>query len=48
LLLDKTVAAGMLRLVLLRGLGDAVTSAGFDEAAFAQTLAAFCGPAAAI
>lgn len=46
--LDKKVAAGKLRLVLLRGLGDAVTTADFDDASFAQTLAAFCGPAAAI
>lgn len=45
--LDKKVAGGRLRLVLLRQLGEAVTTADFDPAAFGATLDAYCTPAAA-
>jgi 3-dehydroquinate synthase len=41
--LDKKVAAGKLRLVLLRGLGDAIVTADFDHAALRATLADYCG-----
>jgi 3-dehydroquinate synthase len=41
--LDKKVAAGKLRLVLLRGLGDAIVTADFDQAALRATLADYCG-----
>ena len=40
--LDKKVAAGKLRLVLLRGLGDAIVTADFDHAALRATLADYC------
>jgi 3-dehydroquinate synthase len=40
--LDKKVAGGKLRLVLLRAIGDAVLSSDFDPQALAQTLAQFC------
>ena len=43
--LDKKVAGGRVRLVLLRAIGDAVLSADFDAAALDQTLAEFCGAA---
>ncbi|HVT34157.1 MAG TPA: 3-dehydroquinate synthase [Nevskiaceae bacterium] len=39
--LDKKVAGGKLRLVLLRRLGDAMLSADYDATALAATLAAF-------
>lgn len=41
--LDKKVAAGQLRLVLMRGLGNAVLSAEFDDSALQQTLLHFTG-----
>jgi 3-dehydroquinate synthase len=44
---DKKVAAGRLRLVLLRNLGEAVVTAEFDPDAFEQTLVHFCDAAAA-
>ena len=40
--IDKKVSAGRLRLVLLRGIGDAVVTADFDAAALDATLAAAC------
>ncbi len=40
--LDKKVAAGKLRLVLLRAIGDAVVTADFDHAALRATLADYC------
>ncbi|MFA5938354.1 MAG: 3-dehydroquinate synthase [Sinimarinibacterium sp.] len=40
--LDKKVAGGKLRLVLLRALGAAVVSADFDRAKLGETLAHFC------
>lgn len=43
---DKKVAAGKLRLVLMRAIGEATTTADFDSAAFEATLAHFCGMAA--
>ena len=39
---DKKVAAGRLRFVLLRGLGEAVLTSDFDHAKLDQTLAHFC------
>jgi 3-dehydroquinate synthase len=39
--LDKKVAAGQLRLILMRGLGSATVSADFDSAALSATLAHF-------
>lgn len=39
---DKKVAAGRLRLVLLRRLGEAVLTADFDDAALGATLQHFC------
>lgn len=39
---DKKVAAGRLRLVLLRALGEAVLTADFDDAALEATLQHFC------
>jgi 3-dehydroquinate synthase len=42
---DKKVAAGKLRLVLLRAIGEAVTTADFDEGKLAQTLEQFCARA---
>ena len=42
--LDKKVAGGTLRLVLLRGIGEAVLSADFDPVLLRQTLDAFCRP----
>jgi 3-dehydroquinate synthase len=43
---DKKVAAGKVRLVLLRAIGESTTTADFDPAALAATLAHFCGTAA--
>jgi 3-dehydroquinate synthase len=43
--LDKKVRAGKLRLVLLRGIGEAVLSTDFDDAALEATLERFCAPA---
>lgn len=43
---DKKVAAGRLRLVLMRSLGEAVTVADWDPAAFDATLDHFCAAAA--
>ncbi len=43
---DKKVAAGKLRLVLMRALGEAATTADFDAAALDATLDHFCGLAA--
>jgi 3-dehydroquinate synthase len=40
---DKKVAAGQLRLVLMRSIGDATLTADFDEAKLSETLAQFCG-----
>jgi 3-dehydroquinate synthase len=40
--LDKKVAGGRVRLVLLRAIGEAVVTADFDPAALEQTLAHFC------
>jgi len=40
---DKKVAAGRLRLVLMRALGEAATTADFDLAALDATLDHFCG-----
>lgn len=45
--LDKKVAAGRLRLVLLRAIGDAVVTADFDPSRLAETLEHFCGAPAA-
>lgn len=42
---DKKVAAGKLRLVLLRALGDAAVVADFNSAALDATLAQFCAEA---
>jgi len=39
---DKKVAAGQLRLVLLKQLGEAVLTADFDDSKLAETLAHFC------
>lgn len=39
---DKKVAAGQLRLVLLKQLGEAVLTADFDDAKLTETLAHFC------
>lgn len=39
---DKKVAAGQLRLVLLKPLGEAVLTADFDDAKLGETLAHFC------
>ncbi len=39
---DKKVAAGQLRFVLLRQLGDAVLTADFDDRKLSETLAHFC------
>jgi 3-dehydroquinate synthase len=39
--LDKKVASGRLRLILMRQLGDAVVTADFDQQALAETLATF-------
>ena len=43
---DKKVAGGRLRLVLMRALGEAVTVADFDTAAFDATLDHYCSAAA--
>lgn len=43
--LDKKVAAGRLRLVLLRTLGRAVVTADFEQVRLMQTLEHFCSPA---
>ena len=40
---DKKVAAGRLRLVLLKSLGEAVLTADFDDVCLSETLAHFCG-----
>jgi len=40
---DKKVAAGQLRLVLLKPLGEAVLTADFDDAKLSDTLTHFCG-----
>ncbi|HKY90596.1 MAG TPA: 3-dehydroquinate synthase [Nevskiaceae bacterium] len=45
--LDKKVKAGKLRLVLLRGIGEAVLTTEFDEANLAATLERFCASSAA-
>lgn len=42
---DKKVLAGKLRLILLRGIGDATVTAEFDEAALLATLDAFLAKA---
>ncbi len=39
---DKKVAAGQLRLVLLKRLGDAVLTSDFDDTRLSETLAHFC------
>jgi 3-dehydroquinate synthase len=44
---DKKVASGKLRLVLLRALGEATTTADFDPAALDATLAHYCSAVAA-
>jgi 3-dehydroquinate synthase len=44
---DKKVAAGRVRLVLLRAIGEATMTADFDPAALDQTLEHFCGQTAA-
>lgn len=41
---DKKVAAGQLRFVLLKALGEAVLTADFDDARLSETLAHFCSP----
>jgi len=41
--LDKKVAGGRVRLVLLRAVGEAVVTADFDPDALEQTLVEFCG-----
>ena len=41
---DKKVKAGKLRLVLLRGIGRAIVTAGFDAGALGATLKHFCRP----
>lgn len=40
---DKKVAAGQLRFVLLKALGEAVLTSDFDDAKLSETLAHFCG-----
>lgn len=40
---DKKVSRGVLRLVLLRGIGEAVVTGDYRDSALAETLAAFCG-----
>ncbi len=40
---DKKVARGIVRLVLLRGIGEAVVTGDYPDSALAETLAAFCG-----
>jgi 3-dehydroquinate synthase len=44
---DKKVAAGKLRLVLLRAIGESTTTADFDPAALDATLDYFCTGTAA-
>lgn len=41
--MDKKVAGGRVRLVLLRAIGESVVTADFDPEALDQTLAHFCG-----
>ncbi|MGB0954809.1 MAG: 3-dehydroquinate synthase [Panacagrimonas sp.] len=41
---DKKVKNGRLRLILLRGIGEATLTADFDEDALGQTLERFCAP----
>jgi 3-dehydroquinate synthase len=41
--IDKKVLGGRLRLVLLRGIGDAFLAADYPAPALARTLAAHCG-----
>jgi 3-dehydroquinate synthase len=41
--IDKKVLGGRLRLVLLRGIGDAFLAADYPAVALARTLAAHCG-----
>ncbi|HEY0768456.1 MAG TPA: 3-dehydroquinate synthase [Steroidobacteraceae bacterium] len=41
--IDKKVLGGRLRLVLLRGIGDAFLTADYPAPALARTLAAYCG-----
>jgi 3-dehydroquinate synthase len=41
--LDKKVASGKLRLILMKRLGDAVVSGDFDPAALSATLRHYCG-----
>jgi len=43
---DKKVLRGRLRLVLLRGIGDAVVTGDFDPEALQETLSAYCIPGA--
>lgn len=45
--LDKKVKGGQLRLVLLRGIGEATLSSDFDQALLAATLERFCSAATA-
>ena len=42
--LDKKVASGQLRLVLLRAIGEAVVTGDFEHARLDETLASFCAP----
>jgi 3-dehydroquinate synthase len=44
--IDKKALAGRLRLVLLRGIGEAFLTGDYPDTALAATLAAHCGPAA--
>jgi 3-dehydroquinate synthase len=41
--IDKKVAAGRIRLVLLKGIGSSVVTGDYDDAALRETLRVRCG-----
>ena len=41
--IDKKVLGGRVRLVLLRGIGEAVVTADYPQAALTRVLGAYCG-----